>query len=99
MCYYKYHKSRTHDTNNCSVMKREIGEKQLKRNIVEIARSLWAKFDAENPKYNARGGNCCQEILMIHYKRGRMERTCYINNIIGAMRRVNFSTTNPRSLG
>lgn len=41
-----------HDTTYCLVLKSEMEEKKLKGNIVEIARSLRMKFDAENPKDN-----------------------------------------------
>lgn len=39
-----------HETTNCSILKKEIKEKQLKGNLVEVARSLRAKFDVENAK-------------------------------------------------
>lgn len=35
--FCEYHKSKTHDTVNCSVLKREMEEKQLKGNLVEVA--------------------------------------------------------------
>lgn len=55
MHYCEYHKSRAHDTTNCSVLKREMEEKQLKGNIVKIAQSLRAKFGVEHPKDNPKG--------------------------------------------
>lgn len=43
----------------------EIEEKQLKGNLVEVARSLRAKFDVENAKDAARERDHPHEILMI----------------------------------
>nr|KAJ0199675.1 hypothetical protein LSAT_V11C600301860 [Lactuca sativa] len=63
--YCEYHKSKTHDTVNCSVLKKEMEEKQLKGDLVEIARSLRAKFDAENAKSTPREGTQPKEIFMI----------------------------------
>nr|KAJ0202128.1 hypothetical protein LSAT_V11C600303100 [Lactuca sativa] len=48
--YCEYHKSKTHDTVNYSVLKKEMEEKQLKRDLVEVTRSLRAKFDAKNAR-------------------------------------------------
>lgn len=75
MCYYEYHKSRKHDMISCSVLKREIEEKQLKGNVIEIAKSLRAMFDAKNPKDATGRENRRLEILAIHHKRGRAEHT------------------------
>nr|KAJ0203414.1 hypothetical protein LSAT_V11C500253090 [Lactuca sativa] len=58
---------------------------------------MW--FDEENPKNNARGGNCHKEILTIHHKQGRTEHAGNISSIREAMRGLTFSTTDPRSLG
>ena len=69
--YCEYHKINTHDTTNCSVLKKEMEEKQLKVDLVEIARSLRAKFDAENAKGTPREGAQPREIFMIRGKRGR----------------------------
>lgn len=71
--YCEYHKSRTHDTINCAVLKREIEEKQLKGNVIEIAKSLRAKFDADNPKDATGKTERRLEILTIHHKRRRVE--------------------------
>ncbi|XP_052621375.1 uncharacterized protein LOC128127078 [Lactuca sativa] len=54
--YCEYHKSKTHDTINCSVLKKEMEEKQLKGDLVEVARSLRTKFDDENAKGPPREG-------------------------------------------
>lgn len=40
--YCEYYKSKTHDTASCSVLKKETEEKQLKGDLVEVARSLRA---------------------------------------------------------
>lgn len=45
--FYEYHKSKTHDTNECTVLKREIDEKHLVGNIVNIEKDLRAKFDED----------------------------------------------------
>lgn len=55
--FCEYHQSKTHDTVNCSVLKREIEEKQFKGNLIEVARSLQAKFDAKNAKDATRERN------------------------------------------
>lgn len=65
--YCEYHKSMTYDTVNCAVLKREIEEKQLKDNVIEIAKSLRAKFDAENPKDAAGKTEHRLEILTSHH--------------------------------
>lgn len=72
--YCEYHKSRTHDTVSCAVLKREIEEKQLKGNVIEIAKSLRAKFDTKNPKDATRKTKRRLEILTIHHKKGRAKR-------------------------
>lgn len=45
--FCEYHKSKTDDTNECTILKREIDEKQLVGNIVNIAKELRAKFDED----------------------------------------------------
>lgn len=35
--FFEYHKRKTHDTTNCSVLKREMEEKQFKGNLIEVA--------------------------------------------------------------
>ena len=97
--YYGYHKRRTHDTINCSVLKREIEEKQLKGNVIEIAKSLRDKFDAENPKDIAGRANRRLEILVIRHKRGRVERTMDTRSITEAMQRLTFSINDPSLTG
>ncbi|XP_042751977.1 uncharacterized protein LOC122194804 [Lactuca sativa] len=72
--YCDYHKSKTHETTNCSVLKKEMDEKQLKEDLVEIARSLRAKFDTENAKNMPREGLQPKEIFMIRSKRSKEER-------------------------
>ena len=50
--FCKYHKSKTHDRNECTMLKREIDEKQLVGNIVDIKKDLMEKFneDKHHPK-------------------------------------------------
>lgn len=48
-------------------------EKQLKGNLVEVARSLHAKFDAKNAIDAANEHDQPHEILMIRSKQGRKE--------------------------
>lgn len=93
--YCEYHNSKTRDTINYSILKREMEEKQLDGNIIEIARSLRAKFDTENPKNNTRGANFHEEVLMVRHKRGRKEHTNGVSSIIEATRDQTFSTSNP----
>ena len=71
--YCEYHKSKTHDTASCSVLKKEMEEKQLKGDLVEVARSLRAKFDADNAKGPPCEGVQPKEIFMIRTKRSREE--------------------------
>lgn len=56
---------KTHDTVNCSVLKRGMEEKQLKGNLIKVAQSLCAKFDAENAKDTVRERDQPHEIMMI----------------------------------
>ena len=71
--YCEYHKSKAHDTVNCSVLRKEMEEKKLKGDLVEVARSLRAKFDAENAKGPSHKGAQPREIFMIRNKRSREE--------------------------
>lgn len=64
-----------HDTINCVVLKREIEEKQLKGNVIEIAKSLRAQFDTKNSKDATGKTDRRLGILTLHHKRGRAERT------------------------
>ncbi|KAL7603871.1 hypothetical protein Lser_V15G20002 [Lactuca serriola] len=73
--YCEYHKSKTHDTASCSVLKKEMEEKQLKGDLVEIARSLRTKFDAENAKNTPRDQAQPKEIFMVRNKWSRDEQT------------------------
>ena len=45
--FCEYHKIKTHDTNECTVLKREIDEKQIVGIIVDIAKDLREKFDED----------------------------------------------------
>ncbi|KAI3767979.1 hypothetical protein L2E82_18408 [Cichorium intybus] len=38
--YCEYHHSKTHNTHDCTMLRREVPEKQLKGNLVELARTL-----------------------------------------------------------
>lgn len=99
MRYFEYHKSRTHDTINYAVLKREIEEKQLKGNAIEIAKSLRAKFVAENPKDVVGRTERRLEILTIHQKRGRTEHTEGTWSITGAMQGLTFSVRDTSPVG
>lgn len=70
-------------------------EKQLKENVIEIAKSLRAKFVAENPKDNVKGADYRQEILMIRHKRGRAECATSMRSIMESMQGLTFCTTDP----
>nr|KAJ0195581.1 hypothetical protein LSAT_V11C700343870 [Lactuca sativa] len=56
--FCEYHRSKMHDTNEFTVLKREIDKKQLVGNIVDIAKDLRAKFngDKHQPKNQKDGG-------------------------------------------
>lgn len=46
--YYEYHKSKTHDTSECTVLKREVEEKQMTGDLVEVVKHLRSKFEADH---------------------------------------------------
>lgn len=56
--FCEYHKSKTHDTNECTVLTWEIDEKELVGNIVDLAKYLREKFDENKhqPKNQKDGG-------------------------------------------
>ncbi|XP_023737234.1 uncharacterized protein LOC111885182 [Lactuca sativa] len=97
--YCEYHKSKTHVTVNCSVLKKEIEEKQLKGDLVEVARSLRAKFDAENAKGPSREGVQPREIFMIRNKRSREEQRGEQTTVKLSARALTFSIQDPRPDG
>ena len=97
--YYEYHKSKTHDTASCSVLKKEMEEKQLKGDLVEVARSLRAKFDAENAKGPSREGVQPKEIFMIRSKRSREEQRGEQVIVKPSTRALTFSIQDPRPDG
>lgn len=74
-------------------------EKQLKGNVIEIDKSLRAKFDVENPKDNMGGADYQQEILMIHHKWGRTKCTTSVQSIMEIMQGLTFSTNDPSPAG
>lgn len=43
--YYEYHKSKKHNTGKCIVLKREVEEKQLTSNLIEVTKHLGSKFE------------------------------------------------------
>ncbi|KAL7613291.1 hypothetical protein Lser_V15G09109 [Lactuca serriola] len=97
--YCEYHESKTHDTASCSVLKKEMEEKQLKGDLVKIARSLRAKFDAKNAKNAPREGVQPKEIFMIRNKRSR-EAQSPNRWVPGPLARtLTFSTQDPRPEG
>lgn len=55
------------------VLKKEVEEKQLKGNLIEIACRLRAKFDADNAKDASREHTQPKEILMVRVKRERKD--------------------------
>lgn len=55
------------------VLKKEVEEKQLKGNLIEIAWRLRAKFDADNAKDASREHTQPKEILMVRVKRERKD--------------------------
>ncbi|KAL7593465.1 hypothetical protein Lser_V15G35586 [Lactuca serriola] len=97
--YCEYHKSKTHDTVNCSVLKKEMEEKQLKGDLVEVARSLRAKFDVENAKGPSREGVQPREIFMIRNKRSREEQRGEQTTVKPSARVLTFSIQDPRPDG
>ena len=74
-------------------------EKQLKGDLVEIARSLRAKFDAENAKSTPREGVQPKEIFMIRSKRSRGEQQTEQGTTRTPMHTLTFSIQDPRPEG
>lgn len=60
-------------------------EKQLKRSLIEIAQSLYAKFGVENSKDDVKVNDYPHEILTIRAKRGRPREDIGIDNITRSM--------------
>nr|KAJ0218881.1 hypothetical protein LSAT_V11C300127070 [Lactuca sativa] len=77
----------------------EMEEKQLKGDLVEVARSLCAKFDAENAKGPPREGVQPKEIFMIRSKRSREEQRGEQATVKPSARALTFSVQDPRSDG
>nr|KAJ0216070.1 hypothetical protein LSAT_V11C300135490 [Lactuca sativa] len=77
----------------------EMEEKQLKGDLVEIARSLRAKFDVENAKNIPREGVQPKEISMIWSKRSRGEQQTEQGTTRTPMRMLTFSVQDPRPEG
>lgn len=97
--YCEYHKSKTHNTVNCSVFKREMEDKNLKWNLVEVERSLRAKFDAENAKHTIKECDQPRKILMISSKRGKQEEHDGVDNLTRSMQGLTFSAKDPWPIG
>lgn len=70
-------------------------EKQLKGNLVEITRSLLAKFDALNLKGNTKTNDCPHEILTIQAKLGRLKKDSDVDNVTRTMCGLICSTSDP----
>ncbi|KAL7589191.1 hypothetical protein Lser_V15G38099 [Lactuca serriola] len=102
--FCEYRKSKTHDTNECTVLKHEINEKQLVGNIVDIAKDLNAKFDEgkhqpKNKKDRGKDHERRVKILTITGPRSCSNRQnlhvgakVYHQNILN----IEFSMINPR---
>lgn len=88
-----------HERVKCSLLKRELEEKELKGNLIEVARSLRAKFDSENIKDTAREHDQPHKILMIRPKRGRQEEHDGVDNLTRSMQGLTFSAKDPRPEG
>ncbi|KAL7603323.1 hypothetical protein Lser_V15G16837 [Lactuca serriola] len=97
--YCEYHKSKTHEIINCSVLKKEMEEKQLKGYLIEIAWSLRPKFNTENTKDTTREHAHPKEILMVHVKRGRHEEQSDMTSITTITQGLTFSARDPRPKG
>lgn len=52
--YCNFHKSKTHDTGKCTLLKKEIKEKQLKGNLSNIGKDMRSKFDADQKNIQAK---------------------------------------------
>ncbi|XP_023735853.2 uncharacterized protein LOC111883767 [Lactuca sativa] len=74
-------------------------EKQLKGDLVEVARSLRAKFDVENAKGPSREGVQPKEIFMIRNKRSREEQRGEQIIVKPPARALTFSIQDPRPDG
>lgn len=64
--------------------------KQLKGNLIEIAQSLHANFDAENANDGAKANDRPQEILTIQAKKGRPGDDSGMDNITRSMEGLIF---------
>ena len=51
--YYKYHKSKTHDTGECTVLKKEVDENKFTGDLSEVAKHLRSKFEADHREFQA----------------------------------------------
>lgn len=56
--YYDYEKRKTHDTDECTVLRKEMDEKNLTGNLIAIAKDLRSKFDDDqrNTRDRKNGG-------------------------------------------
>lgn len=77
------------------MLKTEMEEKQLKDNLIEVARSLRAKFDDENDKDTTKAHDQPQEIMMIRSKSGRQEECIGVDNLTKSMQGLSFSKKDP----
>lgn len=71
-------------------------EKKLKGDLVEITRSLRAKFDTENAKGVPQEDTQPKEIFMICSKRGRQEGTADRESLVAMTQALTLSVLDPR---
>lgn len=45
--YCEYHKIKTYETGECTILRKEMDEKHLTGNLIAIAKDLRSKFDAD----------------------------------------------------
>lgn len=72
-------------------------EKQLKGNLIEVARSLHAKFNVENANDTTRECDQPHEILMIRSKRERQEEYDGADSLTKSMQGLTFLAKHPQS--
>ena len=101
--FCEYHKTKSHDTEECSMLKKEMAEKKLSGDPVRIARDLRAQYEKEmrtpqNEKNKAKADKG-QEIFMLR-SRKRPERIYSEppneEALLTAMSSLTFSHNDPR---
>lgn len=93
--FYEYNISKTHNTINCSMLKRQIEEKQLNGNLIEVERNLRTMFDAEKANDATSEHDQPREIMMKCSKWGRQEEHEDKDNLARSLQGLMFSAKEP----